>query len=105
MVQQQLILLAFNVGDNFLFHYCVAGKDFLFYCSIVSVSEVLLVPLYLDVFFSLVWFFVMLVRAKVGNKNGSVPRWTPFDLSAEVCSLCVEAVEAHVCLIGTLNSC
>ena len=65
-------------------------------------SEVLFVPLYLDVFFSLVWFFVMLVRAKVGNKNGSVPRWTPFDFSAEVCSLCVEA---HVRLIGTLNSC
>ena len=54
-------------------------------------------PLYHDGFFCLVWFFVMLVQANVGNENDSVLRRTPIDFSAEVCSLCVGA---HVSLIG-----
>ena len=55
----------------------------------------LFMPLYHDGFFVLFGFLSCWYGLR--NENDSVPRLTPIEFSAEVCSLCVGA---HVSLIG-----
>ena len=83
--------------DNFLFYYCIAGSTscFIFILwAFVSVLEDFFVPLYLDGFLVLFGFFSSWSGLRSGMRMIVL---TPFEFSAEVCSLCVGA---HVSLIG-----